>query len=559
MTSQRSGEQPGFSRADDRTVLVLDDEVSLAKMIARDLRRHGYDVVVAHAVEAARTLLKARPVRFAIVDLMLPDGDGSELVEWALRQGLAEVACVMTGVAQCTNVVRAMQNGSATVFEKPVRPEDLRDFLDAHCSAARDELEQWRQAYAAPIQGADPVLLEQIELAQQIAPSDCTVLVTGETGTGKELFAHAIHAASERGTGPFVALNCAAVPESLIEDELFGHTAGAFTGATQVRGGRIAAADGGTLFLDEIGDMPLPAQSKLLRVLEEGRIIPVGADLPVEVDVRVVAATNRDLDEMARQGTFRADLLYRLNVIQLRLPALRERVGDIVPLAQMFLTKAARHHRRPARHFTDAAQARLQEYHWPGNVRELKNAVERAVLTCPSDYVDARHLRVPPMPLPRVPTPVQAPDPLRGYAPVGPTPRPAYNVGLGYPSAPVGAQPGLLGPMAAPPPAVSAPMYAGPAYPPVREPEYLVASMPPVAAPPVAMPPVAAAAEPEYEAPAAEPESDEELDLKAALRDRERELITMALERTGGNRTEAAALLGLNRTTLVEKLRKVGL
>jgi two-component system response regulator AtoC len=539
MTTQRASEQAGLGRADDRSVLVLDDEVSLAKMIARDLRRHGYDVVVAHAVEAARILLKARPVRFVIADLMLPDGDGSELVEWALRLGMAEVACVMTGVAQCTNVVRAMQSGSATVFEKPVRPEDLRDFLDAHCSAARDELEQWRQAYASDIQGADPVLLEQIELAQQIAPSDCTVLVTGETGTGKELFARAIHQASERLSGPFVALNCAAVPESLIEDELFGHTAGAFTGATQVRGGRIAAADGGTLFLDEIGDMPLPAQAKLLRVLEEGRIIPVGADLPVEVDVRVVAATNRDLDAMARQGLFRADLLYRLNVIQLRLPPLRERVGDIVGLAETFLVRASRHHRRPARHFTDAAKARLQEYHWPGNVRELRNAVERAVLTCTADFVDVRHLRVPPLPLPRVPTPVQAPDPLAGV------PRPAQG--------------GLLGPMAAPPPSAApiysppAPMYAAPAAP---APMYAApaAPEPMYAPPPAAVPPVAAALEDEPEV-----EGDDAMDLKSALRDKERELIAMALERTNGNRTEAAALLGLNRTTLVEKLRKVGL
>ncbi len=498
------------TRPDDRTVLVLDDEVPLAKMIARDLRRHGYDVVVAHAVEAARTLLKARPVKFAIADLMLPDGDGSELVEWALRHERVEVACVMTAAAQCKNVVRAMQNGSATVFEKPVRAEDLRDFLDARREAELDDLTAWRQSCASDISGSDPMLLEQLTLAQQIAPSDCTVLVTGETGTGKELFARAIHFGSERATGPFVALNCAAVPESLIEDELFGHTAGAFTGASQGRGGRIAAANGGTLFLDEIGDMPLPAQAKLLRVLEDGAIIPVGADLPVETDVRVVAATNRDLEAMSRDGSFRADLLYRLNIIQLKLPSLRERPGDVLALAQSFLTQSARRYRKNVRHLSAEAETRLLSYHWPGNVRELKNSIERAVLTGLGEYVEARLLGLPA-------TDAAAPQMVMAAAAARPAP---------------GMQAHLPGPIAAPAPAVAP----------------VAADSPPVQAPAE----VVAAANNESEAA-----QETNLDLKAALKDRERQLIEVALERTGGNRTEAAALLGLNRTTLVEKIRKV--
>lgn len=512
-------------RPDSRTVLVLDDEVPLAKMIARDLRRHGYDVVVAHAVEAARTLLKARPVKFAIVDLMLPDGDGSDLVEWALRHEHVEVACVMTAAAQCKNVVRAMQNGSATVFEKPVRVEDLRDFLDAHREAELDDLTVWRQAHAHDIAGSDPLLLEQLDLAHQIAPSDCTVLVTGETGTGKELFARAIHFGSERRDAPFVALNCAAVPESLIEDELFGHTAGAFTGATQGRGGRIAAANGGTLFLDEIGDMPLAAQAKLLRVLEDGAIIPVGADLPLEVDVRVVAATNRDLEAMSRDGTFRADLLYRLNIIQLRLPALRDRRSDILPLAEAFLTQAARRHKKGVRRLSAEAEAHLLEHHWPGNVRELKNSIERAVLTGAGEFIEARLLRLPGM---------------SGQRPVAPMPpSPALPM---YARPAPGAQPYLPGPIA-----VSAPA-------PVFVPEHVE--------PCVASSVLEAAAEAAVEVPApanCEDATDDSLDLKAALKDKERELIEVALARTGGNRTEAAALLGLNRTTLVEKLRKVGI
>lgn len=498
-------------RPDDRSVLVVDDEVSLAKMIARDLKRHGYDVTVAHSVEAAKTLLKARPVKFAIVDLMLPDGDGSEIVEWALRNEFVEVACVMTAAAECRNVVRAMQNGSTTVFEKPVRVGDLRDFMDAHREAQQDDLAIWRQSCAPDVCGNDPLLLEQLQVSQQIAPSDCTVLVTGETGTGKELFARAVHLGSERHAGPYVALNCAAVPESLIEDELFGHTAGAFTGANQVRGGRIAAADGGTLFLDEIGDMPLPAQSKLLRFLEDGTIIPVGADLPIEVDVRIVAATNRDLDAMSLDGRFRADLLYRLNIIQLTLPPLRDRPGDILPLAQRFLLQETRRHRKGLRHLSAAAEARLVEHHWPGNVRELKNTIERAVLTCVGEFIDARVLRI-------------SSKTLRPIAPLPPAPVVP-----------------MAGPMAAPAPVTAIPVAAS---------APVIAAFAPVVA---TLGPASGA---QVVADLPEGEGGQCMDLKAALKNREQELITVALEQTGGNRTEAAALLGLNRTTLVEKIRK---
>ncbi|HTE55985.1 MAG TPA: sigma 54-interacting transcriptional regulator [Kofleriaceae bacterium] len=316
------------------------------------------------------------------------------------------------------------------------------------------------------IRGTSPCLLDALTTLLSVADTDCTVLINGESGTGKELFARALHAASARASGPFAAINCSAIPESMMEAELFGHVRGSFTGAIGTRSGRLAAADGGTLFLDEIGDMPLAAQAKLLRVLQEGTITPVGSDTDASIDVRVVAATHRDLEQMVAEGKFRADLYFRLNVVPIQLPTLRARgADDILDLAGYFAAEAAQKHRRPAAELDADARTALIEYPWPGNVRELAHKIERAVLLARGAVITPADL----------------------------------NLGR--------------------------PLHRSRAV--TTPPELRVIS------------------------------GQGDLDLKKALDRVEKQFIEKALERTKGNRTEAAALLGLNRTTLVEKLRKI--
>ena len=230
------------------------------------------------------------------------------------------------------------------------------------------------------IQGKSLPLHEALGVLEAVAATDCTLLITGESGTGKELFARAAHVGSTRSSGPFVALNCASIPDSMIEAELFGHARGSFTGAVAARTGRIGAADGGTLFLDEVGDMPLAAQAKLLRVLQEGTVSPVGSDHDVKVDVRVVAATHRDLEQMVALGTFRADLYFRLCVVPIHIPPLRERGDDVLLLANHFLGEISARYKRAEKRLEPAAERALNAYGWPGNVRELSHRVERAVL-----------------------------------------------------------------------------------------------------------------------------------------------------------------------------------
>ncbi|HKE19409.1 MAG TPA: sigma 54-interacting transcriptional regulator [Kofleriaceae bacterium] len=317
----------------------------------------------------------------------------------------------------------------------------------------------------ASIRGSSACLRDSMEILLSVADTDCTVLLTGESGTGKELFARALHARSARAAGPFAAVNCAAIPESMMEAELFGHVRGSFTGATGTRPGRLAAAEGGTLFLDEIGDMPLAAQAKLLRVLQEGTITPVGSDTDVAIDVRVVAATHHDLEQLVAQGRFRADLYFRLNVVPIQLPSLRTRgAGDILELADHFLAESTRKHRRRQAELDADARKALTDYDWPGNVRELAHKIERAVLLARGECITAGDL----------------------------------NLGR-------------------------------------------------------ALRRVRAATAPELRVI----NGQADLDLKKALDRVERHFIEKALERTNGNRTEAAALLGLNRTTLVEKMRKI--
>jgi transcriptional regulator with PAS, ATPase and Fis domain len=331
------------------------------------------------------------------------------------------------------------------------------------------DLSSWRTQFAPEIIGETPQILDALETVRQVAETECSILITGETGTGKELFARAAHRASPRRNRSFIPVNCAAIPDNLLETELFGHIKGAFTGATNARIGRFMSAHEGTIFLDEIGDLPLAAQAKLLRVLEERVVSPVGSDSDIAVDVRIIAATHRNLAEMVEHGKFRADLYFRLAVVPIHLPALRDRPDDILTIANLCVVRAAERLGRNVQGLDAAARTALCAYHWPGNVRELSHVIERSVLLARKPILSHADI-----PLPAVRTRFSRADES------GPLALASLHSELG----------------------------------------------------------------------------DSSLDLRSALETLERQLIDRALQKAGGNRTEAAALLGLNRTTLVEKLRK---
>ena len=332
------------------------------------------------------------------------------------------------------------------------------------------DLSTWRTQFAHEIIGEAPEIVEALETIRHVAATDCSILITGETGTGKELFARAAHRASPRRNRPLIPVNCAAIPENLLETELFGHIKGAFTGATNARVGRFISAHEGTIFLDEIGDLPLAAQAKLLRVLEERVVSPVGSDSDVAINVRIIAATHRNLPEMVEQGKFRADLYFRLAVVPIHLSALRDRADDILTLANLFVARACERLGRAIDGLDATARTALTSYHWPGNVRELSHVIERSVLLARKSVLSHADIPLP-------------------------------NVRARFARSTDDAMP-------------------------------------------VAVPSLAKEL------------ADTSLDLRSALETLERQLIDRALQRAGGNRTEAAALLGLNRTTLVEKLRK---
>jgi transcriptional regulator with GAF, ATPase, and Fis domain len=332
-----------------------------------------------------------------------------------------------------------------------------------------NELKTWRRQFANDIVGESPEVLLALDTIRRVAVTDCSILIMGETGTGKELFARAAHRASPRRAKPFIPVNCAALPENLIEAELFGHVKGAFTGAMEKRAGRFVSAQGGTLFLDEIGDLPLAAQAKLLRVLEERVVCPVGSDTDVAVDVRIVAATHRNLEQMVADGKFRADLYFRLSVVPMHLPALRDRGDDFDLIVDLCLERTCVRTGRDAMTITPSARAAIRTYAWPGNVRELSHKMERAALLSTGPQIVEADLSLP-------------------------TSTIQHRMARGSQEIPA------------------------------------LQSMPAI--------------------------DDTMLDLRTALEQVERQLIDRALNKANGNRTEAAALLGLNRTTLVEKLRK---
>ncbi len=380
-------------------ILVVDDEANARTALAELLKEEGYAVETAADGFKALAKFEEHHPALILTDLKMPGMDGVELLQKARGLDPDVEVVVMTAFGAVDTAVAAMRAGASDYLTKPLNMDELVLVLER-------SLERWRlrrettelrgrlaERYSfSSIIGSSPEMQQLFKVIAQVAPSRASVLLSGESGTGKELVAAAIHQNSPRASGPFVRVHSAALAESLLESELFGHERGSFTGADKRREGRFERANGGTLFLDEIGEIPPATQVKLLRVLQEREFERVGGDQTVRTDVRVIAATNRDLLDEVNKGTFREDLYYRLNVINLKLPALRERRSDIPALATYFLNKYAKENEKAVNHITDAALARLARYPWPGNVRELENVMERAVVMAEGDVIGTEHL-----------------------------------------------------------------------------------------------------------------------------------------------------------------------
>jgi len=374
-------------------ILLVDDDPDLLKLISLRLSSSGYRVRTADSGETALAALSVARPGVLVTDLRMPGIDGLQLFDAVHRQHPALPVIILTAHGTIPDAVSSTQRGVFGFLTKPFDSQELLQMVasalklagDAPGGADESAIAEWR----AGIITRSPQMEDLLRQAKRVAESDASVLIFGESGTGKELLARAIHRAGPRRERPFVAVNCGAIPEPLLESELFGHTRGAFTGAVQAHKGLFQTADGGTVFLDEIGDMPLALQVKLLRVLQEGEVRPVGANEPVAVDVRVISATHRDLDAQKATGQFREDLYYRLNVVSLKLPALADRREDIPLLAAHFLRRLAERYKRPVPSLAPDAMALLVAAPWPGNVRQLQNLLEQAVALVPTTVIPA--------------------------------------------------------------------------------------------------------------------------------------------------------------------------
>lgn len=384
-------------------ILIADDEPNIRESVAEYCRLEGIEARTVENGEAARKVLAEETFDAAVLDLRMPGIDGLAVLEWTRSEGPSLPVVMISAHGEVRDAVRAMKLGASDYLVKPFDPDELllrlKQAVEAHrlrrSAAASSVKDETGRPGTEETQNA--AMRQVYTLVRKAAPTDSTILITGESGTGKEVLARRIHAVSRRSHAPFIAVNLGGLPESLIESELFGYERGAFTGADRRKEGMFELASSGTLFLDEVGDMPLHLQVKLLRVIQERKIQRLGGTGLVPVDVRIVAATHRDLEVMVQEGSFREDLYYRLNVIRVHLPALRERQEDIPGLLRLFLDLVAE---RTGRHITvvtsEALQA-LKEYAFPGNVRELENMVERAVILCEGDELDERdfHLHTP--------------------------------------------------------------------------------------------------------------------------------------------------------------------
>ena len=382
-------------------ILIVDDEVNARSALAELLREEGYSVETAADGFKALPKLDDFAPDVIVTDLKMPGLDGLGLMRKALEKDVDRAVIVMTAFGAVETAVAAMRAGAADYLSKPINFDELLLVVERALERRRLRLEaghlrqRLTERHRIPsIIGSSPAMQAVFDTVLQVAPSRASVLISGESGTGKELVAAALHEHSTRAGGPFVKLHCAALTETLLESELFGHERGAFTGAVARRDGRFQQADGGTIFLDEIGEISLAVQIKLLRFLQEHEFERVGGNQTIKVDVRIVAATNRNLRERIQQGLFREDLYYRLNVIALEIPPLRQRTSDIGLLAHHFLTKFAQENGKTISTLSEAAMEKLLRYPWPGNVRELENAIERAVITCRGDSLRAEDLLI---------------------------------------------------------------------------------------------------------------------------------------------------------------------
>ena len=379
-------------------ILVVDDDTSLRRVMKMQLEEAGYEVSIASDGNQAYTMLKDLQPTLIVTDLRMPTS-GLELLGRIAKEEIQTTVIVITAFGTVETAVEAMKMGAYDYVTKPLDFDAL--VLVVHRAMERQNLlEEVRTLRSAldlrygfeSIVGRSKKLLRVLDQAARVSQHDTTVLVQGETGTGKELIAHAIHQNSRRRTKEFVPINCGAIPKDLVESELFGYARGAFTGALSNKPGRIEAADGGTLFLDEVGELPLDAQVKLLRVLQEGELPKVGASSPIRVDIRVVAATHRNLSAMIEDGTFREDLYYRLAVVPLQIPALRERREDIPELIDALFKRAKDRHHLPNARLSPGVLQRLMSYRWPGNVRQLENVLERLLVLSSSDLISEEDL-----------------------------------------------------------------------------------------------------------------------------------------------------------------------
>ena len=368
-----------------KTILAVDDEMSICQSY-RVMLSDRYRVLLAENARAALAALERSHVDLILLDIMMPEMDGLSFLEEMARRGEDVPVIVVTGTSSVETAVAAMKRGAREYVIKPFDVDEVLLLVERTLAEQQDriELTTLREADAKGFEallGNAPAFASALRMARQAAQVDSTVLITGESGTGKDLLARAIHSAGKRASQAFMPISCCAIPQALVESELFGHEKGAFTGALERRVGKMQAADHGTLFLDEIGEMPLDAQSKLLRVLQDGCFYPVGGNKQIEVDIRVICATNRNLAEAAATGAFRRDLYYRINVLPIEMPPLRKRREDIPKLAAHFVAKHAPRVNAKAVSFDPRALAMLVAYEWPGNVRELENTIER-VLVC---------------------------------------------------------------------------------------------------------------------------------------------------------------------------------